>query len=200
MDRIPAGLVRRYSISLIGRNPLVRLSDRIQVLTVLLAVLVVMMMIPVVATIGTAVHDANARIYALQSESRNLVPAIAQAESTTVVERSRTSYTVWARWSAAGVDHSGLVPWPSPAKAGDKSSIWVDADGTNSVAPIPVSQATVDAVGLALTLWSGIAAVAVGIVQAARWRLDRARYSGWDRDIAHVIDNRGGHSSHPSDT
>ncbi|MCV7250893.1 hypothetical protein H7J86_01825 [Mycobacterium hackensackense] len=199
MEIYPIGLGRRSGALLTSRNPLVRISDRIEALTTFLALSLVVLMTPVAGAVGTAVHDSNARLYAEQALTRHIVSATAQTDTETVVQRNQLSYVVRARWTAAGSEHTGLVPWPSPASLGDKTDIWVDARGENTVAPTPVRQAAVDAVGIALSLWLVVAGASAGFVWVVRCRLDRSRHSAWDRELATVVGGHGGRAPHQTD-
>lgn len=185
---------------LFSRNPLVRVSDRIEDLAVVLAMALMVLATPVVAAVGTAVHDAQAHRYAEQAATRQLVQATAQDDTTVVVRRNQSSYVVLARWRAAGSNHLGVVPWPSPAQSGATSDIWVDAAGVSTTAPTDVRQAVADAVEVATLLWCSIAAAAAGLVWAVRWRLDRVRHAAWDREFTSVADGPGGRAPHRFDT
>ena len=52
---------RWWVVRVFGRNPLVRLSDRVGVLLVLLALVVSIIAAPVAGGVGTAVYDAHSR-------------------------------------------------------------------------------------------------------------------------------------------
>ena len=199
MEKYPISLGRRSGDLLTSRNPLVRVSDRIESATTFLALSLVVLMTPIVGAVGTAVHDSNARLYAEQAFTRHVVSATAQADTETVVQRNQLSYVAPARWTAAGSEHTGLVPWPSPASIGAKSDIWVDARGENTRAPTPVRQAAVDAIGVALSLWLVVAGAAAGFVWVVRCRLDRSRQRAWDRELATVVGGYGGRAPHQTD-
>lgn len=184
---------------LLSRNPLVRISDRIEALTMFLALSLAILTIPVAGAVGTAVHDAHVRLYAEQASTRHLISATAQADTKTVPQQRQVSSVVLARWTAAGSEHSGLVPWPMPASIGARHDIWVDARGANTSAPTPVRQAAADAVGIAVTIWLGIAAASAGVVWVGRRRLDRSRLIAWDRELDTVDGDRGGRAPHQSE-
>jgi hypothetical protein len=185
---------------LLSRNPLVRISDRIEDLAMVLAMVFVVLAAPVAAGVGTAVHDTQAHRYADQAATRHLVQATAQDDTTVVMQHTQSTYAVRARWTAAGTDHLGVVPWPGPAKAGAKGDIWVDAEGLNTTAPTDARQAVADAVAVAVLLWGAIAAATVGAVWAVRRRLDRVRHATWDRELAAALDGPGGRAPHRFDS
>ena len=62
MQTFTIGLGRGWWVRLLGRNPLVRSSDRIEVMVLSLAVLLTVVAVPVAGAIGTSVYDARTRI------------------------------------------------------------------------------------------------------------------------------------------
>ena len=62
-------------LRLLGRDPLVRTTDRIEALVFVLAIVVSLLTIPIAAAVGTAVHDSNRRAYAEQAHNRHAVTA-----------------------------------------------------------------------------------------------------------------------------
>ncbi len=199
MDSYIIGLGGVAGARLLSRNPLVRISDRIEDLAMVLAMVFVVLAAPVAAAFGTAVHDTQAHRYADQAATRHLVQATAQDDTTVIMQRTQSTYAVWARWTAAGADHLGVVPWPAPAKTGAKGDIWVDAQGLSTTAPTDVRQAVADAVAAAVLLWGGVATASAGSVWAVRRRLDRVRHATWDRELAAALDGPGGCAPHRFD-
>ena len=64
-----------------GRNPLVRASDRLELLLVVLGILVVVVAGACAGALGTAVHDARSRVYIAQAQTRHTVVAEAIDDS-----------------------------------------------------------------------------------------------------------------------
>src|SRR6476469_8095277 len=62
-------------LRLAGRDPLVRTTDRIEALVVVLAVVVSLLAIPIAAAVGTAVYDSRRQAYAEQTHTRHPVAA-----------------------------------------------------------------------------------------------------------------------------
>jgi hypothetical protein len=177
------GAARSWVLRLFGRHPLVRVSDRIEAFATALAVLVAVLAVPVVAAIGTSVHDSRARFYAEQMSSRHQVTATAVEDSAMLVRSNTVSFVVRARWNASGANHVSTIAWPERAKAGDQTNIWVDAHGDNANVPAAPGQAGLDAVGAAVSLWLGIVFAAAAFAFVVRWRLDRVRFAAWDREL-----------------
>ena len=68
-------LGRCWVTALSGRNPLVRKSDRVEALMLVLVFATALAVTAVAGAIGTAVHDTHARAYAEQSRDRHSVTA-----------------------------------------------------------------------------------------------------------------------------
>lgn len=169
----------RWLTVLFGRNPLIRITDRLEALALVLAVAVSLFALPVAAAVGTAVHDSRSRAQAERAESESAVTA------TVIDHPARGDLTrVHARWSAAGAEHTGAVRAPSSPKPGDSIEILVNADGSYA-GPPPTPAARV-AVFVALAVWLNVATAAVVMFLGARALLNRARDAGWRTDSAHL--------------
>jgi hypothetical protein len=179
-----------------GRNPLVRRIDRLELLIVALGILVVVVAAACAGALGTAVHDARSRVYIAQAQTRHTVTARAIDDSTIVLGVDDNAATrVDARWQVNGTEHTGSLNWDDAVKTGDPLTIWVDRYGDRVDAPTPISQAGVDAVGVAYVAWQSVAIAAAGLICWGRSRLDRWRDSAWERDIRCLIDDDGGRTN-----
>jgi len=179
-----------------GRNPLVRRTDRLELLIVGLGILVVVVAAAFAGALGTAVHDARTRVYIAQAQTRHTVTARAIDDSTIVFGvDDNTATRVNARWQVNGTEHTGSLNWDHAVKTGDPLTIWVDRNGNRVDAPTPVSQAGADAVGVAYVAWQSVALAAAGSICWGRSRLDRRRDSAWERDIRCLIDDDGGRTN-----
>ena len=144
---------------------------------------------PVPVTVSTS------RVYAEEAQTRHQVTATAIEDATIVVQPYSFSFTARATWSAAGRDHSDIVMWSDHVKAGDQQLIWVNAEGVHVRPPSSPSRAGGDAVGIALSVWFGVAGASAGLVYVVRRRLDRRRYAQWDGEMNASRDN-GGRADH----
>jgi hypothetical protein len=175
------------------RNPLVRTSDRIELLIIAIVVLITLAATACAGALGTAVHDARSRVYLAEAQTRHTVIATAIAKSTTVSRvRDHAVTSVYARWQVAGTAHTDGFTMDGPVKTGDPLMIWVDHDGNRVDASTPTSQAGVDAVGVAFAAWQAVLFTAIGLVCWGRSRLDRRRISGWERDLRSLAYDGGG--------
>ena len=123
MQTFTIGLGRGWWVRLLGRNPLVRSSDRIEVMVLSLAVLLTVVAVPVAGAIGTFVYDAHARVYAEEAQIRHQVTATAIEDGTVVIQPKSLSFTARATWSATRRDHTEIIMWSDQMKAGDQQSI-----------------------------------------------------------------------------
>jgi hypothetical protein len=176
-----------------GRNPLVRTSDRIEVAVMALAVAISLFSVPAAGAIATAVHDERAHAYAAEQQERHKVPATVTADSPASPRGSVA--VVAARWQVGDVENAGIFTSDNPVKEGSSVDIWVDRNGRHVSAPAPSWQAGVDAIGAAVAFWLLVTGVAALLVALVRRGLRRARYAGWNRDIASLVDDDGGRTN-----
>jgi len=170
------------------RNPLVRTSDRIELLIVAFGVLIALVATACAGALGTAVYDVRSRGYLAEAQTRHTVIARAAEDGTTVVRlRSHAVTVVDARWQVDGTEHTGGLTTDGPVKAGDPLVIWIDSDGHRVDAPTPTSQAGVDAVGVAYAAWQAALFLIAGLVCWGRSCLDRRRISGWERELRSLV-------------
>ena len=176
-----------------GRNPLVRASDRLELLIVALGIVVVVVAAACAGALGTAVHDARSRVYIAQAQTRHTVVAEAIDDSTIVLGvHDNMTTTVNARWQVGGAEHTDSVSPDHAVKTGDPLMIWVDRNGNRVDAPTPTSQAGMDAVLVAYSAWQTVVFAAAALIWWGRSRLDRRRDSAWERDIRSLIHENGG--------
>ena len=71
------------------RDPLVRGSDRLELLIIALTILVAVVAAARAGALGTAIHDARSRVYIAQAQTRHTGTARATEDSTIVSESRR---------------------------------------------------------------------------------------------------------------
>lgn len=164
---------------LVGRNPLIRRSDRVEALALLLTFAVALLAAPIAGAAGTAIYDARTQFHAEQAQTRTAVTA-------TVTKLSARSdpTRVQARWFAAGTEHTGSVHAPSRPETGDSIEILVDQDG--SYAGPPHMSAAREAVFGALAVWLNVTVAALLAFFGVRRLLDRTRSAGWRPELVHL--------------
>jgi hypothetical protein len=182
-------------LRLLGRDPQVRTTDRVEALMLVLAVVVSLLCAPIAAAVGTAVHDSNRQLYAEQAHSRHSVAATITGDPASQQVLRITTITAPARWSVAGAEHTGTVKVSSTAKPGDSIEIWVDDDGAQVPAPTSTSHAAAEAVVAAVAIWVTVIAAAATLFAITRAVCDRIRFSGWQHDLDSLIGNGDGHTT-----
>lgn len=200
METFTLSLRRCWIIRAVGRNPLVRTSDRLEALILMLVFATALVVTPFSAAIGTAVHDTNARTYAEQSRNRHPVTAVVTDKpSATVIddaiamsEETRVVVRAPVRWRVDGVDHTETPKVDPEAKVVDRVDIWVDGSGHRVAAPIPTSQAGIDALVVGAASWLGLIAGVAGLSALVRAGLTGRRDIGWDRELRALVDNGSG--------
>ena len=194
MQTFTIGLGRYWCIRALGRSPLVRATDRIEAVAVMLAIVVALIAVPIAGAIGTSVHDTRARIYAEQAQTRHIVTAIATTNSTALATNSGFSM-VRVKWSAPGGEHAATLIRDKPIKAGQPVDIWVDQAGAYADSPLAPGRAGFDAVVAAVLAWCAVVGVMAGLTQGLRWRLDRRRYAQWDTEISTLANGNDGRTN-----
>lgn len=118
----------RYRLAqALARNPVVRTSDRIEVVVMALAVALSLAAMPVALAIGTAVRDEHARAYTAEQHDRHRVVATATEGSAS--SPSGAVAVVQTRSQVSDVENAGAFTWQSPVKDGSSIDIWVDRHG-----------------------------------------------------------------------
>jgi hypothetical protein len=173
MDTLPLDWGRSWLARLVGRNPLVRRSDRLETLAA--AMVPMVLAISGAAALGMAVKDSVASTFARQAISRHHITATASTGADLHVVGESQTFDTTARWLAADGVHVGTVTAPKMVRAGAPVDFWVDKDGTVTVLS-----------------WMAVAAT----LGALRRRLDRDRYTGWDHALRSLAGTDGGRTSH----
>ncbi|SEH48436.1 hypothetical protein SAMN04489835_0355 [Mycolicibacterium rutilum] len=194
METVTFGWWRWRWCHALGRNPLVRTSDRIEAMIAAMAVAAVLVAIPIAAAMATAIHDERGQAYAAEAERHVQITATVTQASPTL-PRTNVS-VVQAAWDFGGTEHVGRFQWDKPVRAGQNIDIVVDQDGRRMVPLDPWWRAGLDGTIAAITFWLAVAGVAAGSVAIARPCLRRMRYAAWDRDIASLADDGGTTNRH----
>lgn len=188
METFTVPLPRRLFVRLFGRNPLIRTTDRVEALILVLAVAASLLAIPIGAAVGTAVHDSRSRLYAEQVQTRRPVTATVTGESHPRRNLESSTVTVPARWVAAGAERTGDVTAPLAAKIGDDIEIWIDDEGFPVARPL--NTARDEALAFAIATWWGVSLVTAALFARARITLDRLRYDRWQQNFDRLVERR----------
>jgi hypothetical protein len=166
-------------LCLVRRNPLVRRSDRLEVLVITLAVAISLLAVPFVASIATDVYQVHRDVYAELVRTRHRA-------STPTPASTNVAHASVYRARGMGLVAPNATPQSSP------DELWVDDAGIEVAPPTPPSHAAYEAVGVA-ALSEGLAVtIAAAFVVATRWQIGRIRYSHWDRELSSVLGSHSG--------
>lgn len=171
---------RRWRVARVfGRNPLLRRTDRIEALVVLIALVVSLIAVPVAGVVGAVTYGARDRVYTQEARERH--PVTARVADARVGDLGVT--VVQAKWPGPSGERGGTLELMEHAKAGGTVEIWVDAQGNPVAPPTPTWLAAGEAVGVAVVTALAVTLLMAALVAVVQSRLDRARDALWERDI-----------------
>ncbi|WP_204079487.1 hypothetical protein [Mycobacterium riyadhense] len=182
---------RRWLLArIVGRNPLLRRTDRIEALAILLALVMSLLAVPVAGVVGAVAYEARYQLYDQEAQARRPVTATVMNAATTL-DGDGNHTVVQAKWVAAVGERSGLFEHREPVNPGENAEVWVDIHGNLALPPTPTWHAVGDAVATALLtlLIIGLAITLVHVV--VRSRLDRLRDAQWGHEIARLQEHGG---------
>ena len=180
------GPARWWRLQPCSRNPLMRGSDRVESVIVIVVLMLVLMLVPISADVGSETFTS------LQQQSRHLaaasrpVPAVLldDAAATPTVEPAirvaDSGARGWVRWTVEGREHTGMVPVPPGAKTGDTVTVQVDSGGDL----VDISTGTenaVMAVSTACGVWAAGTATGGLVLSAMHRALVRHRLRRWEQ-------------------
>jgi hypothetical protein len=172
-------------VRVFSTNPLVRYTDRIEVLAVMLALVASLVTVPVADVVATTVYEARHQVYAEQARERHPL-----TEATALPQTTNGGQAGGPRMTGAPAEAAGGAGFSSTSNAATDAldQIWVDDTGNGVPPPTPLSRAQYDAVSVAVSIVAGAVVMTTALVRATRWRLDRARNAQWDRELANIVD------------
>lgn len=176
---------------LLARNPLLRISDRIEAAALAVVLVVAILAVPVAGAVGTAVYDSRAHALAAQRGNVRAVEATAAGDTTVTRLPYQSSLLTPMRWQFDGRNHTDNVFTSKEMKTGERTAIWVDSSGAQTRAPQSGSEAAVEGAIAALGLWTVLTGGCAGLWALLRGRLNRTRYAAWDRALVDLADNKG---------
>ena len=182
-------------VRIFSRNPLIRISDRIETAVAALAVLLVVIAGASAVVIGIMIHNTGIQNYLAQNRTRHLVVARAVDDSNPALSPNPTAATLHARWQFNGIDHADAVVWDHALKADEPLQIWVDDNGNRVDQPTPIAAADMNAVTVAIAEWLIVASAAALMAGVVGAHANRMRDAQWEQDIRGLVDDGGGRNS-----
>ncbi len=167
----------------LDRNPLRRVTDRVEtvVLTVLVAVFLIGAPFAALAT-GAWVHGMAQRAQLAQEASRRQVTAVVLAV-TGPTGGGNLAWQAQARWRAPdGQEVTREVPVAAGTAVGEKLPVWTDRTDDFVTAPLADSQIagqTACGEALGVIILAGTLTLTGAL---ARWTLNKRRMAAWDAD------------------
>ena len=173
------------------RNLLVRRSDRIEAVALLVVLATVILAAPVAGAVGTAVHDSRAKEFTAGRYNRDTVQATVTRDSSRAGWPYEQPFSTPIQWQFKGTVHSDEWRSMDRRKAGDKQSIWIDAVGNRAAEPLSGLDAVIEAALVAFGRWLAVAGIGATLWIILRTWLDRSRDAGWDRALNDLADDGG---------
>ncbi|KAF0961130.1 Rv1733c family protein [Rhodococcus sp. T7] len=176
-----------------SRNALMRPSDRLESVIVIVVVAVVLLLLPVAAAFGTATYTRLRDQARVEGATRSEVSAVLVEDAVRVYNEDAVRGTggpdvgqARVHWSVGGIGHTHMIDADSEAKAGDAVSIWVDANGNLSAAPMTGGESAVAAVIGAIAVWATSIIAGVLFLLGVHWSASRHRLAQWNREWAGI--------------
>ncbi|MGV8873657.1 MAG: hypothetical protein ACOH2Q_14095 [Rhodococcus sp. (in: high G+C Gram-positive bacteria)] len=172
-------------------NPLMRLPHRIERTAVVLGIAVLLLLIPVAATIGSVSYSDLSLRSQQQRAQYVLVDARVIDTTNAMASGVDASATATVQWTAAdGSVRSGSTQVPSSVQIGDTTPIWRDTNGNLAQAPATAAGAVINGAATAMFVWCIGAVVVGGLVYLTAAASERARMRQWDRDWQRFVQSR----------
>lgn len=186
----------RWILRALGRNPLVRSSDRFEAMAVLMVFAVAVMSIPVAMQAGENAYHARMSLIDQQLRTRHSVEAVvistATSTAATAPSRYRPPGPVRVQWREGNEVRTENVPAPATVRKGDSVTAWLDSTGKVVAAPDTQQVARSVAAGRTWTVWMATVAMSMLITYGCRKGLDRLRAGSWERELQLLSRNDDG--------
>lgn len=182
----------RWYLRALGRNPLVRLSDRLEAFAVLGVLVLALIAVPVSVHLGSKTYESRMHTAAEQTQTRHSVEAVVVEGSMGMPADFDSPAYVQVEWREGAVTHNAQVISPETVKAGAPLTIWLDDSGKVVGAPLTPVDAKVSALGVAWTIWISAVVLSVFAALVVRQGLDRSRARAWERELLLLAHNDDG--------
>ncbi len=161
-------------------NPLRRACDRTEVVLLACLLSAFVVGVPLAAMIaGAQAYGLGLRAERAERAAWRQVPGVLFAAAAAPGDAGH-EVPVSARWTAPdGARRTGPVTAPPGTPAGRTVTLWVDASGQPTGAPLQPAQVTGHALGAAVIAAAAVASALVCLGVLARWVLSRRRLAAW---------------------
>jgi hypothetical protein len=185
--------LRRWSVCALGRNVLVRTSDRIEALAGVVMIMFAALAVPWAASVGNDLYADGARVAAEQARSRHRVEAVAvEASMPAAGKPAMAPRSVRAQWRYGSQTHDEVIRYPQVVASGAQLTIWVDDAGVAVVPPMSIENVWAGAVTSAVFVWLVVVSVCASLGIGLGALLDRFRARQWELELQLLANNDDG--------
>ncbi len=168
-------------------SSLMRVSDRVEALVWLFAIIAMLVAVPVAGAAGTAGYTAAASRIRVENAMKVAVPATITTKPERIVTvdaygSTTGRYDATVRWGQNGRSGTTTTEVPAKSAPGDEVRVWLDANGKVTTPPVRPINAATSGIGIGAlvlaTIWSGAILLGYGTAQLLRTR----RYAALERE------------------
>ncbi len=181
-----AQTVRLVRLMLPGGNPVSRSVDRVEGWSLLAAVLLAVLLVPMMLVAGSLTYAGTMATAEQQARSRHQVVATLLDDAPHIGEGGPGPARVLARWRTPAGLQTGRVQTEDGRAAGDRVRTWLNEAGEPVNPPAGAAEAAFAAVLVAVTGWLTAASLLLALHSGLKRLLDRRRYREWTREWALV--------------
>ncbi|QLY27640.1 hypothetical protein H0264_19390 [Nocardia huaxiensis] len=180
-------LMRLWRVRPWNPNPLMRVSDRCEVLVRALAVTAVAVAVPVSGALGTVSYTGAAARIAAEDTGKARVVATVSAETEKLLEAGRYGvdqdrYQAAVQWNHDGHSGTATIDVTGPQQVGAEVALWIGHDGQPTTAPARPGAAASEGIGTGLAVLVETWCAAAATVWLTGAVLDARRNARWDRE------------------
>ncbi|WP_433561362.1 Rv1733c family protein [Nocardia sp. CA-151230] len=169
-----------------NRNPLLRVSDRAEVVLRAVAVVVVAAAVPVAGAVGSVSYTGAQERIAAQDAGKVRVTAIETADAVRMPDSdhyagNQARYQAPVQWNSDGKTETATVDVPGPQVAGATVTVWIK-NGQPTRAPARPGAAAAEGIGTGLAVLVETWCAAAATVWFTGTVFDARRYARWERE------------------
>jgi hypothetical protein len=182
----------RWYLRALDRNPLIRISDRLEALTFVVLFAVTLLAIPFATQFGHHTYDHTVLLANEEAQSRHSVQAVVVRGSTGLPTDFDNPANVTVQWRDGAQQRTEQIVSPGSVQTGADVTVWLDEKGKVVPAPLTARDASVSAVSVAWTVWMMVAVFGGLAALGIRRSLDRSRAKAWERALQLLAHNDDG--------
>lgn len=168
-------------------NPLMRVSDRAEVVLRVFAVLVAAAVVPIAGAVGTVSYTGAQVRIASEDAGKVQVTATTTADAKRVLDDTnyavhQDQYQAPVQWNSDGHVGTATVQVPGPDAAGSTISLWLSAANVPTTPPARPGAAAAEGVGAGLAVLVETWCATAATVWFTGTVLDARRHARWERE------------------